>query len=372
MAGNGDVLDPPDFSNRRNLAYFTAKHIALLSHSLLAHAHVEMDEGIVRTRRQPGAVFFYAGLHKSLWETSGALVPLYHAGLPVPYVGMGDNLVNGRFFQNLAKRVGTFLIRRPTSRRETLESARRLRSDILGLVARGVDLAVFPEGTRKSVAKRGTYGDFFPTAFAPLLEYEQNRDRLLAANPGLVARDLYIVPFNVDYTRVREAHEVLGESAARPQTLHVFDSFSMIRHIGDTYLSYGRPLRVAERLDLDRKGLAAECRRLCLDLVKILPVNVACLAALRLDPAAFSRAALEQSVGQSVEALRSYAGRFRGFSADDPPAEILRRAERHSFSFERLAPEDRPLHQLYAGYVRHYLAPGDDPLPPQSKGGAAT
>ncbi len=31
----------------------------------------------------------------------------------------------------------------------------------------------------------------------------------------------------------------------------------MIRNIGDTYLSYGKPVRVADHLDVDRKGLAA-------------------------------------------------------------------------------------------------------------------
>jgi 1-acyl-sn-glycerol-3-phosphate acyltransferase len=363
MNGNEYVLAPPEYSNRRNLVFLIAKSIAVLAHRRLAQPHLEMDEEILRLRRQDGTVFFYVSLHKSLWETSGALVPIYEAGLPVPYVGTGDNLIHGRFFQGLTKRVGTFLIMRPGNRKEMLESARKLRDDILGFLAQGLDVMVFPEGTRKNVPTRGAYGEFFPATFEPVLEYERNKERICAANPGLRRLDAYIVPFNVDYSRVREAHEMVDRHAGTPQTLHVFDSLSMIRNIGDTYLSYGKPMRVAERVGLHRKELAAECRQRCLDLVKILPINVTCVALLRLDPAAaFSVALLEAGVCRVVEDLRPYQDRFRGFTLEDPPAEIIRRARQHSLDVGRFVPEDMPFYRLYAGYVRHYLEAPRQPL----------
>jgi hypothetical protein len=130
----------------------------------------------------------------------------------------------------------------------------------------------------------------------------------------------------------------------------------MIRNIGDTYLTYGRPMPVAERLHLDRKQLAAECRERCMQLVKILPVNVVCHAMLRLDPSTpFSPARLEGAVREVIAALQPYAERFRGFTAEDAPSAIVRQARRSQLTFERLDPERLPLLRLYAAYIRHYL-----------------
>lgn len=355
MNDRDERLAEPDYSDRRNPFYWSARLIAQVTQRLLVNAHVDLHPEILRLRRGGGVALFYAGLHKSLWETSGLLVPLHEAGLPVPYVGMGDNLIHGRVFQAISKRVGTFLIRRPSDRRATIESARRLRSDILGFLARGLDVLLFPEGSRKAVARRGTYGEFFPAAFEPLLEYERDKARILAANPDLRPLDLYIVPVNVDYSRVREDRELVAPASGTPRTLHVLDSPSMIRHIGDTYLSYGRPLRVADMLHLDRKALAAECRRRCMDLVRILPVNVVGLAMLDLDADGFSEAALEAAVARKLELLRPHVAQFRGFAPTDLPAELIRRARHRSTSFDRPAADTQPLHRLYAGYIRHYL-----------------
>jgi hypothetical protein len=123
-------------------------------------------------------------------------------------------------------------------------------------------------------------------------------------------------------------------------------------------VAYGQPARVSEFLALDRKELAAECRRRCLDLVKILPVNVASTAMLSLDASVpFSRAGLEAAVQRTVAALSPHAARFRGFSPDDPPAAILHRARRAQCTFDELRPGEAPLHRLYAAYIQHYLEP---------------
>jgi hypothetical protein len=208
---------------------------------------------------------------------------------------------------------------------------------------------LFPEGTRTNIPRHGRHGVFFPAGFDGVLEYQRNREAIAATNLGLAApRETYIVPFNVDYSRVREANEMIGEQLTRPRTLRVVDSLSMIRGIGDTYLSYGQPIRVADHLDMDRKSLAALCRQRCLDLVKILPVNVASCAMLALEPdATESPTALAESVRRLVESLRPHADRFRGFSPDDEGAEIIR----------SLKPATKPLYQLYASFVGHYLKP---------------
>src|SRR5664280_1040264 len=170
-----------DVSDRRNVYYWTAKTLAMLGHRFLVRPHVEMDDDVAALKRRGDAVFLYCGLHKSLWETSGVLPPLHLAGLPVPYVGMGDNLVKGRAFQHLSWKIGAFLVRRPANRKEMLESARKLRDDVLSFLANGLDVMV-------------------------------------------------------------------GDGSGKPRTLHGLDSLSMIRNIGDTYLSYGKPVRVADHL----------------------------------------------------------------------------------------------------------------------------
>jgi 1-acyl-sn-glycerol-3-phosphate acyltransferase len=346
----------PECSDRRNLYFFVAKTICLASHHLLARPHVEMDEEIFALKRRGGAAFLYCGLHRSLWETTGVMPPLHYAGLPLPYVGMGDNLIKGRFFQNLSKKIGTFLVQRPSGRREMLESARRLREDVLSFLAHGLDVMLFPEGTRKNIPMLARYGDFFPAAFDAVLDYERNKDAILAANPALKPVEIYVVPLNVDYSRVREAEEMVTENAGKPRTLHVFDSFSMIRSIGDTYLSYGKPIRVADHLELNRKELAALCRQRCLDLVKILPINVASRAMLQLAPdSPVTPTSLCEGIHRVVERLRPYADRFRGFSLGDAHAEILRRARQVQLDFRRLLPENVGLYRLYASYIGHYL-----------------
>jgi len=348
----------PDCSDRRNGTYWMAKTIVLMAQRLLVRPHVEMHEDVVEIQRRGGAAYLYCGLHKSLWETTGVLPPLHHAGLRIPYIAMGDNLIKGRHFQALGKQVGTFLVRRPSNRREVVASARRLRDDVLSFIAYGFDVMLFPEGTRTSIPRHGRHGVFFPAGFDGVLEYQRHRDAIAEATPGLTARDTYIVPFNVDYSRVREATEMIGEQLTRPRTLRVVDSLSMIRSIGDTYLSYGQPIRVADHLDKDRKSLAALCRQRCLDLVKILPVNVASRAMLALEPdAAESPAALPNSVRQVVESMRPHADRFRGFSPDDNAVEIIRRATQAQLDFRSIHSTTRPLYELYASFVGHYLEP---------------
>ena len=356
------LITPPEHSDRRNPFFWTAKTIALFGHRFLTHTHVEMHGEIKELKRRRGPTILYCGLHKSLWETSGVLPPLYLEGVPLPYAAMGDNLVHGRLFRYASKHIGTFFVRRPANRREMLESARLLRDDVLAFLAHGLDVLLFPEGTRKNVPSHGRYGDFFPAAFDAALEYERNKDAILADNPGLEAREVYVVPLNVDYSRVREAKEMVWKGARKAQTLNVFDSLSMIRHIGDTYVSYGAPIRVADVLHLDRKGMAALVRRRCMDLVKILPVNVASRAILELEPAPeVPRDALYTAVRRVVDALRPHAERFRGFGADDTPEAIVRRAAQVHVDFRSLLPENVALYRLYANYIAHVLEPAAQP-----------
>ncbi len=358
MGERGYPVAAPDCSDRRNVVFWTAKAIVMLGHRFLVRPHVEMHPELLERKRGGRAVFLYCGLHKSLWETTGVLPPLHLAGLPIPYVGMGDNLIKGRLFESLSRKIGAFFVQRPANRRQMLESARKLRGDVLSFIAHGRDVMIFPEGTRKNIPAHERYGEFFPAAFDALLEYTRNRDAICANNPGLEPYDPYVVPFNVDYTRVREASEMVAEGTAKPRTLHVFDSLSMIRSIGDTYLSYGKPMRVADHLDTNRRGLASYARERCLELVKILPVNVACRAVLEAGAAPeVAPTAFEDAVKRVVDRLRPYADRFRGFNPSAPHTEVARRAAQALAQFREYFPDNVRILRLYAAYIAHYLDP---------------
>ncbi|NCO68960.1 MAG: hypothetical protein GW878_00335 [Acidobacteria bacterium] len=354
-AGSFTVVRP-DCSDRNNPVFWATSFVCVLGHRFLVRPHVEMNEGIIPLRRSGNAVFLYCGLHRSLWETTGAVTPLHLARMPLPYVAMGDNLIHGKFFQNLSKKIGCFLVERPKTRRDIVHSAVKLRTDVLSFLAHGLDVLIFPEGTRKNVPALSAYGDFHPAAFDALLMYERNKEQIVADNPGLRPLQTYIVPLNVDYSQVREAKEITSPDAATPRTLNVFDSLAMLRHLGDTYLSFGAPIPVHDHLELDRKGLAELCRQRCLDLTRILPVNVAARAMVESPPAGEVPAeVLHAAIARVMAALRPFADRFRGFGADTSPAEIVRRAANRHLDFRRIDPSNRRLYQLYASYIRHLI-----------------
>ena len=111
---------------RRGSVFFFARSISNWGFKRLTKVHVEFEEDLIPLKNSDG-VFLYTGLHKSLWETTGVLSALHHNGLPIPLVGMGDNLIKGKFFVSLAKRTGSlFLVKRGKTRRELVESAQML------------------------------------------------------------------------------------------------------------------------------------------------------------------------------------------------------------------------------------------------------
>ena len=349
-------LPSDTINDRRNWVFSVAKFFGVWGYKYLAKPHVECYDDLAALKKE-GAVFLYTGLHKSLWETSGLLAALHLEKLEIPHVGMGDNLVRGRFFQSLARKAGIFLIKRATTRKEIVESAKALKDYIIHYMAHGVDVLFFPEGTRKSILTEGTYGKFFPTAFEAVLEYEKNKEHIQALHQGLPAYNAYIIPTNVDYSRVREDRELL-EEYRKARTLHVLDSLKMIKKIRDTYITFGKPIKVANHLGKNRKELAIYSREKCLELVKILPINVvsqAILDSLRGDRVRLDN--IEENITRIIQGLSRLKERFRGFSPDDHPDALLKKVSQYESTFKPryIDSQYKPLYQLYANYIRHYL-----------------
>ena len=317
-----------------------ARWIAVFGYRKLGDpvAAIPPDLTIMKGR---GDAFLYIGLHKSLWETSGALAPLHLEGLPIPFIGMGDNLVHGRWIHALASRCGVFPIIRPHDRASMILSARTLKADLSRLLGRGDDVVVYPEGTRTNPVKIGRYGDFFGTVFEAAIEARREHPE----------RSIWIVPFNVDYSRVREDMELVADRVGRPRTLTVFDSLGMLRHLGRVYVSFGTPRAVEPHLD--RKRLALDTRNACLELIRIQRVNV--LATAFCLASTWEPAGLMARIEALLERLKPLKDHWEpGLETLDARAIWTQVGAQHR-AFR--LPEDRwlPLYALYGSYISHYL-----------------
>ncbi|MCP4154759.1 MAG: hypothetical protein GY757_43965 [bacterium] len=333
-----------------------AKLISNFGYKFLGKVIVENPAGDLMRKLELGKnAFLYTGLHKSLWETTGILSCIHYQKLPIPNIGMGDNLVKGKFFPRLTSRVGVFWVKRPTNRREIIESSQKLKAHITHYLAQGIDTCIFPEGTRKNIPEKGVYGNFFPTSFDAVLEYEKNKEKILEEYKELESQETYIVPFNVDYSKIREDHELINVGS-KPLTLHILDSLKMLAHLGNIYVSFGEPVKTADHLDKNRKELAVYIRGKCLDLVKILPINVVSLAiAKTLETGKTGTPDILENIKKSIALLEPYKDRFRGFDMDVDPQWLLNKIKKKHHNFRN--PEELllPIYRLYANYIAHYL-----------------
>ena len=342
---------------KRNFVIFgLAKFISHTGYRIISRPHVENISAVAEIKKKKGTIL-YTGLHKSLWETTGVLSCLKLNGVPIPFSGMGDNLIRGKFFQTIAKKTGIFLVKRARSRRDVIESAKKLKQYISYYIANGIDVAIFPEGTRRNVPEKGEYGNFFPTAFEAVLEYERNKEQILAEYPELTPRDVYVIPYNTDYSKVREDLEYIGSLGKKPRTLHIFDSLKMIKHVGDVYISFGEPIKISGHLDKSRKELAVYTRDRCLELVKILPINVvgqAAADAIEKGNGSIKTDTLLHNIAENVKKLERYKDRFRGFEVDESPRSILDKVTCYEAKFRNIDAACLPFYKLYANYIHHY------------------
>ncbi len=353
-------LEKDEVVRRNTLIYLWARFISNTGYRIFSRSHVE-NPGDLRPLKKDKGVFLYTGLHKSLWETTGVLSSIYFEKLPIPYTGMGDNLVKGKFFQNLVSKAGVFMVKRAKTRREVIQSSKKLKNYLLYYMAHGTDVAIYPEGTRRNIPEKGHYGNFFPTAFEAVLEYEKTRDEILAEDKKLTPRDVYVIPFNVDYSKVREDFEYVKSGDSRPTTLHILDSLKMLKRLGDLYISFGMPIKVGDHLDKTRKELAVYTRERCLELVKILPINIAALSILDAhEGGQLTTDRVLESIGRNLEKLDSFKDRFRGFEAGESPRDILDKVARYEGAFKNIDTEHIPLYRLYSGYINHYTDVGDE------------
>lgn len=350
-----DILPKRDILKRKGLTFFVARIISNWGYKNLTKAHVELAADLIDLK-QSGSVFLYAGLHRSLWETSGMLSALNMNQLPIPVVGMGDNLIRGKLFVTLAKNTSVFLVKRGKTRREIVESAKELKKNMYSFMAYGRDVLLFPEGTRTGIPRTGEYGSFFPTTFDALLEYEKDKESIDLSIKGLNKLEAYIIPFNCDYSIVREANELVGINSDKPRTLKVWDSLKMLKNIKDVYITFGTPVRVSDHLEKTRKEIAVMIRQKCMDLVKILPVNIVARALIEsLEEDRMTNKDILVKIGSVLEKLNNHRDKFRGFPDKPNPEDLFLLVSKSIPEFRIPSKKKFPLYSLYANYIGHYL-----------------
>jgi len=351
-----ELLSKREILKRRGLTFFMARLISNWGYKNLTKAHVEFEKDLIALK-QKGPVFLYNGFHRSLWETTGMLSALNLSKLHIPVVGMGDNLIKGKLFVTLAKNTSVFLVRRGKTRREIVESAKELRNNMYSFMAYGRDVLLFPEGTRTSVPRTGEYGGFFPTSFDALLEYEKDKDSIDPNIKGVDKFDSYIIPFNCDYSFIREGKELVGVGSDTPRTLKVYDSLKMLKNIKDVYISFGSPVKVSEHLGKTRKEVSIMIRDMCLNLVKILPVNVVGKALVEsLNENRSDMATIYNKIESIVKSLDGHKEKFRGFPSDNNPELILKIVSGSNPDFRTHSSKKLPLYKLYSDYIGHYFS----------------
>ncbi len=356
MTGDKWDLIKIDTTDRKNLLFLIMKGISYAGSALLSKVITEIPDSVTEIKKNDEkAVYLYTGMHKSLWETTGILVTLNKQGLAIPSVGMGDNLIKGQFFLSLVKNLGIFLIKRGSTRGDMIQSARMLKQYIISYMAEGYDALIFPEGTRKNIPSKGQYGNFFPTAFDAVLEYEKNKNAISTAN-NLSQHNSYIIPFNVDYSRVREAFEMLREKNV-PRTLKVWDSLKMLKHLKTIYVSYGEPIPVRDHLDMNRKELSLLARERCLELVKILPINIVAKAVIEAfkDQSIDKHEGIHYHIEKTIEKLQPYKKNFREFSSNEGPESIYKKVTSYEKLFESPKQKYLQYYKLYSNYISHYF-----------------
>ncbi len=351
-----DILPEREILKRKGLIFFIARSISNWGYKNLTKAHVEFSKDILDLKEK-NSVFLYSGLHRSLWETTGMLSAMDSIKLPIPLVGMGDNLIKGKLFVTLVKNASTFIVKRGNTRREIVSSAKELKRNMYSFMAYGRDVLLFPEGTRTNIPKTGKYGGFFPTSFDALLEYEKDKVANIINITGQHRFNSYIIPFNCDYSIVREDKELVGIDNNTPRTLKVWDSLKMLKHIKDVYISFGEPFKVAENLEKNRKEIAVIIREKCLDLVKILPVNIVGKALVEsLDENKYDTISVHKKIETILKRLSVFSEKFRGFPDNLTPENIYSLICKSNPDFESPSPDKRLLYKLYSDYINHYLS----------------
>jgi hypothetical protein len=151
---------------------------------------------------------------------------------------------------------------------------------------------------------------------------------------------------------------MLRASEKHPRTLHILDSLKMLSHMDDIFVSLGEPILLNDR-EWNRKDLAAHCRQACLDLIKILPINVVAWAIYSLlQKNLLDADSIYHEIEANVMALAHYQDRFRGLDLKTKGLALFEQVAKKRTEFKSWAekkPDQLRLFKLYRDYIGHLI-----------------
>jgi hypothetical protein len=332
--------------------------------SITSWKHYEVPQNtrnLIRMQReQKNCVIFYDGLHRSLADV--VLGPYAinilgrdmfrgnFSGGYIPTTMMGNNLVRkdkGPKERRLAEALERANIVASVERlKNKRQQADRVAFDEYIRLVNMISTLIFSGGTR---SRNGKFPDFFPASYQGAID--ATKDLRNPYNP----RDdvpVYLVHFNIDYSKTLEVKEFVSEShnPAVPHTFSFKNDFKkFMKNPGHVYISLSEPIRI-NPYD-DRKVLAKQSLDACLDLVKILPINIMSKAMVRMNPEPGDYIDINELYAYMdtvVSDLAHHQHKFRRVTADNPKKIVSR---------SRVPVDSRlmDMYNVYSNYISHYL-----------------
>ena len=130
----------------------------------------------------------------------------------------------------------------------------------------------------------------------------------------------------------------------------------MLKNLGDIYISIGKPISVSANIEKNRKELAKYTRERCLDLVKILPINIVSRSILDSHKnGQIKYKKIPYNISENIKKLEMYKDRFRGFSIKDKPQDIINTLNRNEIELKKIDPGNLAVYKLYSNYISHYF-----------------
>ena len=130
----------------------------------------------------------------------------------------------------------------------------------------------------------------------------------------------------------------------------------MLKNLGDIYITIGKPISVSANIEKNRKELAKYTREKCLDLVKILPINIVSRSILdSYNNGKIEYKKLPYNISKNIKKLEIYKDRFKGFSIKDKPQYIINSLNRNEIKLKKIDVNNLAVYELYSNYISHYF-----------------
>lgn len=294
-----------------------------------SNTHIDMPGELSNLIHSNDRAIMFVSSHKSLWETIGIPYAINRYGGDIPYIVAGSNLLKGVSF--LTKRIG--IINSERGKKKSFRSPLQLKAKMNYALLRGNQLLIFPENGR---TRTGLVDKFSGTATSSAVEVSKYIDT-------------YIVPVNVDYSDMNFKAEASLLKAKKAYTFRLHHALYWIKHMEDIFISFGNPIKISPADNKDE--LNDYVRNQCMNLVKILPINIVSEAATRAltNNNQLSNEVICEYIRQELIELVPHKERFRIFDPNSKPMVIIK------LSGTPLLRELDKVYNLYAGYIHHYF-----------------